>query len=123
MNYLKKIGVSIGITFLLILLLTLMTTTLSYFEIIKGNTTTLFKILIPIISIFIGGIITGKKSTQKGWLEGVKQGIIIILLMFIISLILKNKFEFKNTIYYIILIISTTLGSMIGINFKAKADK
>lgn len=123
MNYFKKIGISIGITFLLILLLTLMTTTLSYFEIIKGNTTALFKILIPIISIFIGGIITGKKSTQKGWLEGIKQGLIIILLMFIISLILKNKFEFKNTIYYIILIISTTLGSMIGINFKAKADK
>ena len=123
MNYLKKIGISIGITFLLILLLTLMTTTLSYFEIIKGNTTTLFKILIPIISIFIGGIIIGKKSTQKGWLEGIKQGLIIILLMLIISLILKNKFEFKNTIYYIILIISTTLGSMIGINFKAKADK
>ncbi len=123
MNYLKKIGISIGITFLLILLLTLMTTTLSYFEIIKGNTTALFKILIPIISIFIGGIITGKKSTQKGWLEGIKQGLIIILLMFIISLILKNKFEFKNTIYYIILITSTTLGSMIGINFKAKADK
>ena len=123
MNYLKKIGISIGITFLLILLLTLMTTTLSYFEIIKGNTTALFKILIPIISIFIGGVITGKKSTQKGWLEGIKQGLIIILLMFIISLILKNKFEFKNTIYYIILIISTTRGSMIGINFKAKADK
>lgn len=123
MTYFKKIAVSTATTFISILILTIIVAILSFFNILKGNITTILKIFIPIVSFFIGGLMIGKNSNQKGWLEGIKEGLIVVVLMIIFSfLAFQNGFEIKNIIYYIILITSSTLGSMIGINFKKKGD-
>lgn len=113
-NYLK----SLGLTILIILGGSVITTLLEYFT---NNTTLLINILRIItilLAIFIPTFILGKKSNRKGYLEGIKYGLILIVLSLVISLITKNKFNFDIIIYYIIMLVSSMLGSMMGINFK-----
>lgn len=117
MNYIKNISISflyiIGVTIVLTFIMTL----LNYFNIITGSVLTITKIIITFIAIFIGGFIIGKKSKTKGWLEGIKIGIIILIILSIINfLILKVNFEFRIILYDIIILFSCTFGSIIGIN-------
>lgn len=123
MNYLKVLGKSfiymISILFISIILVTI----LNYFNILGTKLVTMFKIIIVLVSIFVGGFIVGKNSKEKGWLEGIKLGLIILFILIIINyLILKQAFEIRNLIYYLILVSSCIFGSMIGIS-KSIEDK
>ena len=66
MNYLKNLGISFLWIICTILVLTFIITFLNYFNIISDKIISIFKILIPIISLFIGGIQIGKRSKNKG---------------------------------------------------------
>lgn len=117
MSFLKNIGTSFIWILAILFSLTIILTIMSYFDVFGEKITTIFKILIPIISLFIGGIQIGKKSIKKGWLEGLKLSLIFIIILLIFNYLGLNKnFEAKNILFYIILIISTMFGSMIGIN-------
>ena len=119
MEFLKKSLKSLLYIFSIIIVSTFLVTTLNYFNIIGPKLLTIFKILIILSSMFTGGIIIGKNSKQKGWLEGIKLGLIVTVILVLFKyLVLNKKFLITNIIYYIILIISCTLGSMIGINKK-----
>lgn len=123
MDYLKIIGRSFIYVISIILVSTIIITLLNYINILNSTFTTIFKILIPITSMFIGGFIIGKKTKNKGWLEGLKFGIIMIFILFLLNLIIfKQNFEFRNLLYYVILIASTIFGSMIGINKKVEKN-
>lgn len=120
--YIKNLGISIIRTIISIISFTFFITILSYFNILNDKMCSIFKILIPVISLFIGGFYIGKKSKNKGYLEGLKFGLIFCLLLIIFNLIVFGfKFEIKYVLFYIIIIISSILGSMIGIN-KAKRN-
>lgn len=119
MNYLKKLVKPLLYTFLSIIILTLLITILNYSEFIKNNTLSIFKIIIPILSVIIGSIKLGTMTIKKGYMEGLKFGLILCALLIIINLILGNPFEIRYVLFYIILIISSILGSMIGINKKS----
>lgn len=119
MNYLKNLGISI----LILLGGIFFTTLLNYFNIITPVILNIFNIIIPIISLFVGGLLIGKESQNKGYLEGIKFGSIYIIFIIIFNLLTsKSAFNFKIFILCLILIISSTIGSMIGINTK-KVDK
>lgn len=119
MNYLKKIGISVLWIIGSLLISTFLITFLNYFNIISDKIISIFKILIPIISLFIGGYITGKRSKSKGWLEGLKLGFIFSILIIIFNfLAFDSSFKLKYLLFYLIIIISSILGSMIGINKK-----
>lgn len=62
--------------------------------------------------------INGKRSSQKGYLEGLKLGGLVILLFFIISLLTKDFISLSKIIYYGVLILISIIASSIGINFK-----
>lgn len=114
-NYLKNIGY----VFLGIIISTVIITLLNYFGILNGSLLNIILISIIIISLFIGGYLTGKKASRKGYLEGVKFGSIIILLVILLNLIIfKNKFNLISILFYLSLLISSVLGSMIGISRK-----
>ena len=66
------------------------------------------------------GIILGRKSNNKGYLKGILFSTVCILLLTILSLIFKFTLNMNSLIYYVILLISTTFGSMLGINKKSK---
>lgn len=121
MNYIKKLGISILWVISFFLSLTFIISLFNYFNIINDKIVEIVKILIPITSIFIGGLKIGKNSKNKGWLEGLKLGLIFVIFIVIFNfLALDVKFELKNIIFYIILTISCILGSMIGIMKKSK---
>ena len=119
MKYLKNLGISFLWIISTILLLTFIITFFNYFNIISDKIISIFKILIPIISLFIGGIQIGKRSKNKGWLEGLKLGLIFSMFLLIFNfLAFSNSFKLKYLLFYLIIIISSIFGSMIGINRK-----
>ncbi len=120
MKYIKKLLISVLIAILSILILTFLFTFFNYFNIINNKLSTIIKIIIPIFSLAAAGYIIGKKTNKNGWLEGLKLGSIIIILIIIISLLLNQKIEIKNLIFYLLLVLSSTFGTMIGINCNKK---
>ncbi len=113
--YLKGYGYLLGV----IIISTLILTIFNYFSLFGDGITNILKLIIPIGSIFGTSLFIGKKASRRGLLEGLKYGAIVVLVMLILnSLILRNGFEVKILLYYLILIISAMFGSMIGINRK-----
>jgi len=123
MNYLKKLGISIIYILSFILILTFIFTLFNYIGILNNTAINIIKIIIPIISMFIGGFVQGKKTGKKGWLEGLKLSLIFLVILTLFNYLgLKSYLSFKVIIYYLILIISTMFGSIIGVN-KFKPNK
>lgn len=121
LTYIKNFGKSLGITMFLFLIITLLATILNYFNIIASGGMGVFKMFIPIVSILVGGFYLGSKAKNKGWLEGVKLSIFFLILLTLCHLVwMKDTFGFKNVLYYLILMISSMVGSMLGINLKKK---
>ncbi len=120
MKYLKKLGFSFIYILSTILVLTFIVTIFSYFNIMSDKVVSIFKIIIPIISLLIGGYYIGKRSTKKGFIEGLKLGLIYSIILIIFNyLALDNSFKLKYLLFYLILIMTSVLGSMIGINRKS----
>lgn len=117
MNYLKNLGVSIIYIVIFILGLTFLFTLLNYINLLNNTVINIIKIIIPVISMFIGGFIIGKKTGKKGWLEGLKLSLIFIVILTLFNYLgLKSNLSLKTIIYYLMLIISTMFGSIIGVN-------
>lgn len=116
MNYIKYLKVLLYIL-VPMLILNIITSLLYYFNIAGNGIIDYLKLFTMVISMLIGGIYIGSKTKQKGWLEGLKIGAEVIIVLFIISyLAFDQGINIKNLIYYLILLASSTFGSMIGIN-------
>lgn len=124
MNYLlwfQKFGKSFLLFLGILLTLTFLVTVLHYFSILPSSVVTVMKLIIPILSFFVGGFFISKNSREKGWLEGLKCGGLFLLFMILFSLlILKKSFLLTDFIYYMILLVGSVFGGMVGINFVAK---
>ena len=119
MNYLKVLGKSFIYMISILFISTIIITVLNYFNIFGSKFVTIFKIFIALISIFVGGYIMGNNASKKGWLEGLKLGLtILVILVSVNYVILKQSWDIKNLVYYLILISSSIFGSMVGINRK-----
>ena len=118
MNKLKKYGkISlIWISFLIIYLLLL--TILNYTQVLKFSSIIKVNFVIIAIIVFIFGILNGKATEKKGYLEGLKLGSIISLSFLLLNLLFIRKFSLSIFIYYLVIIVSTTFGSMLGINLR-----
>lgn len=117
MKYLKNLGISLLYIIIPILVLTFLSTLFNYFGLFNNSIMKIVKIIIPIVSMFIGGFIIGKKQGKNGWLEGLKLGLIFLLILTLLNMFgLNGSFSIKMVIYYLILTIATILGSIVGVN-------
>lgn len=117
MNRLKNIAFSTLYMTITILVMTFIITIFNYFGLFSKNIVSIFKIIIPMLALFIGGFSIGKKSNKKGWLEGLILSIVFIIILLIFNfLAFNNTIEFKNLLYYFIMMVSCIFGSMLGIN-------
>lgn len=91
-------------------------TVFNYFNILP-NILKYFKLILIILSFFIGGKHIGSKSQNKGYLEGIKIAIISIVILFLLNYVgFGNKPNLTLLIYYLIIFISCIFGSILGIN-------
>ena len=89
---------------------------LNYFDIIGPKGLSIMQIISAVVWIFIGGFLIGKKVNKKGYLEGIKLGLIVVFLFILINLLgIRVNFEFKSFIFYLILVVSAMIGGIIGI--------
>ena len=114
----KKYLISYAYTLGIIIVGTFIITLLNYFNLLSSNIANTLILIIVIASIFVGSFLLGKKSNKKGYLEGIKYSAIFILLLVIINLLFVKVFEIKSLIYFLIIVVSSTFGSMLGINKK-----
>ena len=121
-NYLKKTGTSFLYCIGVIIVSTLFITLLHYFNIIGFKTLNFFKLFIPIVSLFVGGNIMGRKSKKNGWKEGLLFGVLFLVFLLIFNYLAFNHFKITDFIYYLILATSSTFGGMVGINHKKTSN-
>lgn len=119
MKYLKVLAKSFAYIISVLVISMLIITIFSYFNILDDNTVKVLKLLSVLTSVFIGGYLIGKNGNKKGYIEGARLGIIITFILILLSLILKS-FTVQSLLYYVIVIISTIFGSMIGVLKKVK---
>lgn len=113
--YLKYIEFST----IFLLISNLLISTLYYFNILGNSITSILRMISVLLCIFISSYKLGKEKDKKGYLEGIKFGLIIISIFLIVSLIFfKDSIRPRLFIYDLILISISILGSMIGISKK-----
>lgn len=123
MDCLKKLGISLGYIIGILLISLFIITLFNYLNIIGPKVMGFFKIILVLLSLFIGGFINGKRSAKDGWLEGLKLSGLTLLIFILFSLIFSVfKWNLKTIIFYLIIIGTTTFGSMIGINKKNESS-
>lgn len=116
MNLLKYLK-SLLYIFISIFIFNIIITFLNYFNILGNVAINYLKLFTILISMLIGGIYIGSKTNKKGWLEGIKIGLEVVILLFLINYLGFNKgINIKTILYYFLILTSSMLGSMIGIN-------
>ncbi len=118
MTNLKKYLSRLFYTFLYLLGAMLFITTLYYFNLMNESVYKVFKIIILIISMFVSGFILGRMAKSKGYLEGIKFSLMMILIFLVSTVLLSEPLKLTIIIYYLIILMSTTFGSMIGVSLK-----
>ena len=73
---------------------------------------------INFILIFVYALSKGKKTNIIGYKSGIKSGIKIIFILSTINLITLSGFSFKTIFYYLLIIVITMFGGIIGKNKK-----
>ena len=113
--YLKYLGFS----FIFLLLGLLFISTLYYFDIIGSNFTTYFRFIYFLLIVFITSYKLGKLTEKNGYLTGIKFGLLYILVFAVLGvLVFSPKIHLRVLIYYLIIFITSILGSIMGIQKK-----
>ena len=113
----KKTLNALLIIFILLFIFSLFMNTLYYFDLINNTFFKYLKLILVLISFLIGGIYMGRNVPNKGYLYGLRLSSITSLILFIIALI-YNNLNVSIIIYLILVTITITFGSMIGISKK-----
>lgn len=116
MNVLKYLKALLYM-FISIVIFSFMLSTLNFFDIVGTGTMNVFQIISIIISMFIGGFFIGKNSNNKGYLQGIKIGGIALAILFLLNYLgFDNGFSLSRVLFYLIVMISSIAGSVVGIN-------
>lgn len=89
---------------------------LNYTGLLKLSTISKINYFIIALMFLLEGIKMGKKASKKGFLEGLKLGGITIFVLLILNLIFYRNFNLYCLMYYVLILASSTIGAMIGIN-------
>ena len=120
MSYFKSLLKTLLINFLVIIIGSILITLLYYFNIIPNSIYNIFKLILPILSLFFTTKSFAITAREKGYLEGAKIGALTVIIFIIITSLTKQGFNLKMTIYFLLLLITSAFGGMVGINQKEK---
>lgn len=121
MKEIKKYGKQIAIFTITIVLSSLLFSTLQYFHLLNQSIGHILSALLIFALSFGFGLINGKNAEKNGYLEGLKQGGLFILILILLNTIIYGlHFKLNSFIYYAIILALSIAGAMIGINKKKK---
>lgn len=102
---------------------TLVSSALYYFNITSSKINSILLYLISIAGIFTGSILFSKEIKYKGIISGIIYFMACFIVMGILSLLVfKASFKLSGLIYYIVILIFSMLGGVIGKNLKEEND-
>lgn len=102
---------------------TLVSSALYYFNITSSKINSILLYLISIAGIFTGSILFSKEIKYKGIISGIIYFMACFIVMGILSLLVfKASFKLSSLIYYIVILIFSMLGGVIGKNLKEEND-
>ena len=123
MDFLKIFGKGFGYSIGILLILTIILTILSFFNVLGPTLVNIFMIINLCLATITGGFITGRNAFNKGWLEGLKFGILFTIIILLFNLLgIGSAFNLLNIVSYVIIIITSIIGSMIGISLKQEEN-
>ncbi|SDC20775.1 TIGR04086 family membrane protein [Shouchella lonarensis] len=74
-----------------------------------------------LLSLFIGGFLSGAKANAKGWIAGGLVAILFSGLVFLISYLGYNTtFSSKQLLFHAVYVAVAALGGMIGVNLSSQ---
>ena len=114
-NTLKTFLKSILIIIVGLFISSIIINTLYYFDMVSNNVIKYLKMFFSITIFFISGLYIGKKSISKGYINGLKLSLIMMVLFILLGIIFNN-IKLLRTVYYLIMMTCITFGAMIGIN-------
>lgn len=107
----------------IILIGALLTSILYYFNVTTDKLNSIFLYSVSILSFFVGSLKLGKELKYKGLVTGlIYFAILFVFMVFLSNVIFKENFSIKNVIYYLVLLIFSILGGVIGKNMKEEID-
>lgn len=105
---------SLGLFFTAELFIIFICSLLNLFGLNSSITTILLLILNISLFLFLG-FRNGLLTFRKGYLSGILTGLALLLILFFINLLFfKGDFNINKVIYYMILLLSSTIGGMFG---------
>lgn len=79
---------------------------------------------VGLISLFIGGIVAGVKSKQKGWIIGCMTGLGFTLFTFLVQYLgYKNGFTLEQTFHHMGYVLAALIGGVFGVNMVSGENK
>ena len=120
MKKLVPYGKIIGIFLIVMMGIVLVSSDIYYFFDVNYKTISIILLMSTLLLFLIMGFLEGKRATVKGYKAGLKIGFLFIILFLIINVLVIKNFNLIMIMYYGVLLLSSTLGGMIGINRKKK---
>lgn len=107
--------------FLSILIVSLIMSFLGLFN-VKYSLVSMLSVIINIILVFIYSYINGRKKSDKGYKIGIKSWVIIVFILIVLNILNASfkSFHFKTIVYYVLLLIISISGGIIGKNKQKK---
>ena len=118
--FIKKYVIPFLYSFFIIFVFSFIFSILYYFNIIGDKVNDVLLWITGVISIFVGSLKFSKGLRFKGLINGAIYYLVFLIISIILSLVIfKSDFDIKNIIYYVVLLLSSVLGGIIGKNIKA----
>lgn len=116
MKYVKEYGISL-LKFLGFLLGGSILLSLLYYFLLPTKVINVFAILYMVLVFFFFGLSSGKRCTSKGFIAGLKIGLLLLLVLILLNVLFyQSGFKIIRILYYMALLFSSVIGATIGIN-------
>ena len=120
MNKMKLYLKGLAYFYLILLGYLIIITTFNYFNIINYKVLSIISYIFMILLFMVVGFFIASKSNKKGYINGLIIGGFNIILFLFIAVILGENPKITIGIYFLTLLLSSTIGGMFGINYQKK---
>lgn len=101
----------------------LVSTVLYYFDITSTKVNNIFLYATAILSLFVGSLKLAKELNRKGFITGFLYFLFWFIIMLFLSLVVfKASFTLKSLIYYVVILLFSMLGGVLGKNMKEETE-